>query len=392
MRRKLRMGMVGGGRDAFIGAVHRHAATLDGEIELIAGAFSADPKKSRLSGRDLLLDPARVYGSYVEMAASEAALPNDKRIDFVSIVTPNHMHFPVAEIFLKAGFNVVCDKPMTYSLAEARKLRTLVKRSGKVFALTHNYTGYPMVKEGRELVKKGRLGEIRKIVVEYSQDWLSTLLESTGQKQADWRTDPKRSGVAGCIGDIGSHAENLARYMTGLRIDSLCSDLTTFVPGRKLDDDGNILIRYKGGARGVLIASQISPGEENNLVIRIHGSKAGLEWSQQNPETLIIKYAGAPAKILRRGHGYLGKTANGNTRLPPGHPEGFIEGFANIYKEAAKAIREEVGGRKVKAHDYPDVEDGVYGMAFIETTVKSSTAKQKWIKFPRVWNLSQNRR
>ncbi len=384
MRRKLRMGMVGGGREAFIGAVHRHAAALDGDIELVAGAFSADPEKSRLSGRDLLLDAARVYGSYEEMAQKEAALPNDKRIDFVSIVTPNHMHFPVAREFLMAGFNVICDKPMTLSLAEARKLRTLVKRSGKVFALTHNYTGYPMVKEGRELVKNGRLGEIRKIVVEYSQDWLSTHLESTGQKQSAWRTDPERAGVAGCIGDIGSHAENLARYMTGLRIDSLCSDLTTFVSGRKLDDDGNILIRYKGGARGVLIASQISSGEENNLVIRIYGSKASLEWNQQNPETLFIKYPDAAAKILRRGHGYLGKTATGSSRLPPGHPEGFIEGFANIYKEAAKAIREVAVGKKVKAHDYPNVEDGVYGMAFIETTVKSTTSKQKWIKFPRV--------
>ncbi len=384
MKRKLRMGMVGGGRDAFIGAVHRHAAALDGEIELVAGAFSADPKKSHLSGRDLLLDPARVYGSYEEMARKEAAWPKDERIDFVSIVTPNHMHFPVAREFLKAGFNIICDKPMTFSLAEARKLRAMVKRSRKVFALTHNYTGYPMVKEGRELVAKGRLGEIRKIVVEYSQDWLSTDLESTGQKQSAWRTDPERSGVAGCIGDIGSHAENLAHYMTGLRIDSLCADLTTFVAGRKLDDDGNILIRYRGGARGVLIASQISSGEKNNLVIRIYGSKAGLEWSQQSPETLFIKYPGAPAKILRRGHGYLGKNAAGSSRLPPGHPEGFIEGFANIYREAAKAIREEASGGKIKAHDYPDVEDGVYGMAFIETTVKSATSKQKWIKFPRV--------
>ncbi len=376
--------MVGGGRGAFIGAVHRHAAALDGEIDLVAGAFSSDAERSRQSGRDLFLDTTRVYGSYVEMAQKEAALPRDERIDFVSIVTPNHLHFPIAAEFLKAGFNVVCDKPMTHNLAEARKLRTLVKGSGKVFALTHNYTGYPIVKEARDLVKKGRLGEIRKIVVEYSQDWLSTMLESAGQKQAAWRTDPKQAGLAGCIGDIGSHAENLARYITGLKIDSLCADFTTFVPGRKLEDDGNMLIRYKGGAKGVLIASQISPGEENNLVIRIYGSKAGLEWSQQSPETLIIKYAGDPAKILRRGHGYLGKTATGNTRLPPGHPEGFIEGFANIYREAAKAIREEVSGKKVKVHDYPDVEDGLYGMVFIDTAVKSAASKQKWTKFPKV--------
>ena len=376
--------MVGGGRDAFIGAVHRRAAALGGEIELVAGAFSSNPKKSRLSGRDLFLDPGRIYGDYIEMAQKEAALPEGERIDFVSIVTPNHLHFPAACAFLKAGFNVVCDKPMTYSLAEARKLQTLVKRSSKVFALTHNYTGYPMVKEARDWVRKGKLGVIRKIVVEYSQEWLATKLESTGQKQAAWRTDPKRAGQAGCIGDIGTHAENLARYITGLEIESLCAEFTTFVQGRKLEDDGNILIRYRGGARGIFIVSQISVGEENNLHIRVYGSKASIDWSQENPNSLNINFMDRPSHNLTRGKDYLGKTASDNTWLPPGHPDGFIEAFANVYRQAAKAIREEVSGNKVKTYDFPSVEDGLYGMAFIETAVKSAASKQKWTKFPAV--------
>ena len=376
--------MVGGGRDAFIGAVHRRAAALGGEIELVAGAFSSNPKKSRLSGRDLFLDPGRIYGDYIEMARKEAALPVGERIDFVSIVTPNHLHFPAACAFLKAGFNVVCDKPMTYSLAEARKLQTLVKRSSKVFALTHNYTGYPMVKEARDWVRKGKLGVIRKIVVEYSQEWLATKLESTGQKQAAWRTDPKRAGQAGCIGDIGTHAENLARYITGLEIESLCAEFTTFVQGRKLEDDGNILIRYRGGARGIFIVSQISVGEENNLHIRVYGSKASIDWSQENPNSLNINFMDRPSHNLTRGKDYLGKTASDNTWLPPGHPDGFIEAFANVYRQAAKAIREEVSGNKVKTYDFPSVEDGLYGMAFIETAVKSAASKQKWTKFPAV--------
>ena len=381
MKRKLRMGMVGGGRDAFIGAVHRRAAALGGEIELVAGAFCSDPRKSRLSGKDLFLDPGRIYGDYIEMAQKEAALPQGERIDFVSIVTPNHLHFPVASAFLKAGFNVVCDKPMTYSLAEARKLRALVKRTGKVFALTHNYTGYPMVKEARDWVRKGKLGEIRKVVVEYSQEWLATKLESTGQKQASWRTDPRRAGQAGCIGDIGTHAENLARYITGLEIESLCAEFTTFVPGRKLEDDGNILIRYRGGARGLLIISQISVGEENNLHIRIYGTKASIDWSQENPNSLRLNLPGRPALKLSRGNEYLSKTAAANTWLPPGHPDGFIEAFANVYRQAAKAIREEVTGKKVKPYDFPGIDDGLYGMAFIETAVKSAASKRKWTKF-----------
>lgn len=376
------MGMVGGGRDAFIGAVHRHAANMDGQIELVAGAFSAAPEKARLSGQDLLLDPTRVYGNYEEMAQREAALPEDRRIDFVSIVTPNHLHYPVAKAFLEAGFNVVCDKPMTYSLTEALELRDLVTRTGKVFALTHNYTGYPMVKEARAMVREGKLGPIRKIVSEYRQGWLSTDLENTGQKQSTWRTDPSRSGSSGCMGDIGTHAENLARYVTGLKIDSLCAELTTFVGGRRLDDDGNVLVRYQGGAKGIVFASQVSIGEENNLIINVYGTKAALEWHQEHPNELIVKYPDQPRQIYRRGNPYVGEAASGHTRIPAGHPEAFIEAFANIYSEAARAIAEEVSGQEITAHDFPDVHDGVYGLAFIETCVKSASSDQKWVKFP----------
>ena len=376
------MGMVGGGRDAFIGAVHRHAASIDGQIEFVAGALSADPEKARLSGEDLLLDPTRVYASYEEMAQREAALPEDRRIDFVSIVTPNHLHYPVARTFLEAGFSVVCDKPMTHSLAEAIQLRDLVRTTGKVFALTHNYTGYPMVKEARAMVRDGKLGTIRKVVSEYRQGWLSTDLENTGQKQSSWRTDPTRAGAAGCMGDIGTHAENLARYITGLKIDSLCAELTTFVEGRQLDDDGNVLVRYQGGAKGIVFASQISVGEENNLIINVYGTKAALEWHQEHPNELIVKYPDQPRQIYRRGNPYLGEAAGAHTRIPAGHPEAFIEAFANIYSEAAQAIGEELSGQDVSEHDFPNVDDGVYGLAFIETCVKSASSDQKWIEFP----------
>jgi predicted dehydrogenase len=281
--RKLRYGMIGGGRGAFIGGVHRIAAIMDGQAVLTAGAFSSDPERSRASGEDLFLDPSRVYGSYQEMAKAEAKKPADERLDFIVIVTPNHQHFPPAKLFLESGFNVVCDKPVTFNLAEAKKLRVIVKKSKKVFVLTHNYTGNAMVKQARELVQSGYLGEIRKVVSEYPQGWLSTHIEASGQKQAAWRTDPKRSGAAGCIGDIGTHAENLARYITGLHIDSICADLSTFVKGRALDDDGNILVRFKGGAKGIIHASQISVGDENNLNIRVYGTKAAIEWHQEHP-------------------------------------------------------------------------------------------------------------
>lgn len=384
MKRKLRYGMIGGGRDAFIGGVHRMAANLDGNMELVAGCFSSDSKKSKLSGQDLFLDPKRVYSNYEEMARVEAVLPPEQRLDFVSIVTPNHLHFPVAKCFLKAGFNIICDKPVTFDLAEAKKLRTLVKKSGKVFALTHNYTGYPMVKHARELVQKGKLGTILKIVAEYPQGWLLSALEKEEQKQAAWRTDPKRSGASCCIGDIGTHAENLGRYITGLEIDKICAEFTTFVPGRQLEDDGNLLLRYKGGAKGILYASQISAGEENGPHIRIYGTKASLEWHQPEPNQLIVKYPDKPTEIHRPGNSYLSAHVAAFQRLPAGHPEAFLEAFANIYREAGKAIADEVSGRKVKAYDFPGIDDGVYGMAFIETTVKSAQSKQKWTAFPKI--------
>jgi len=373
--------MIGGGRGAFIGAVHRLAAAMDGKAELVAGAFSSVPARSRASGADLLLDPARVYGTYSEMARAEAALPRERRLDFVVIVTPNNEHFPVARLFLEHGFNVVCDKPMTWSLAEAKRLRTLVRRSRKVFVLTHNYTGNVMVKQAREIVRSGRLGKVRKVVVEYPQGWLSTKLEDTGQKQAAWRADPKRSGASNCLGDVGTHAENLARYITGLRIAELCADLSRFVPGRKLDDDGNILVRFQGGAKGVLHASQISVGEENNLNIRVYGTKAGLEWHQEHPNELIVKYPDRPREIWRRGNAYVDPSARRFARIPAGHPEGYLEAFGNIYLEAFRAIAAEVEGRpQPRDLDFPGIEDGVEGMAFLEAAVKSSKAGARWTK------------
>jgi len=384
MKRKLRYGMIGGGRDAFIGGVHRMAAALDGKMELVAGCFSSDPEKSLVSGQDLFVDPTRVYSSYEEMAEIEAAKPKAERLDFVSIVTPNFMHFPVAKCFLEAGFNVICDKPMTFDLKEAKALKNIVEKTGKVFALTHNYTGYPMVKEAREWAQKGKLGDVLKIVVEYPQGWLLKAIEQEDQKQAAWRTDPKRAGASCCIGDIGTHAENLARYITGLEIEEMCADFTTFVPGRELEDDGNILVHYHGGARGIVYASQISGGEENGLNIRVYGTKASLQWHQEYPNDLIVKYADKPRQVLRRGNDYLGKAAKDNSRIPFGHPEAFIEAFANLYLAAADAIADEVNGKypKKKGYDFPTVDDGVYGMAFIETAVKSAGSKQKWTKFP----------
>lgn len=379
--RKLRLGMVGGGREAFIGAVHRMAARLDGEFELVAGAFSGDPEKSRLSGEDLYLSQDRVYPSYESMAQSEAALPAEQRIDCVAIVTPNHLHFAVAKTFLEAGFHVICDKPMTFNLEEALALREIVARCGKVFALTHNYTGYPMVKEAREWVREGRLGEILKIVVEYPQGWLIENIDSVGQKQAAWRTDPSRAGASSCIGDIGTHAENLARYITGLELEALCADFTTFVEGRRLEDDGNLLVRYKGGAKGILYASQVSVGEENALRIRVYGRKASLEWHQEDPNDLLLKFPDRPAERHRRGNGYLSAAAKRFTRLPAGHPEAFIEAFANIYVEAARAIRDaEAGIVNPGSYDFPTVDDGVEGLRFIERAVASAKA-QGWVAF-----------
>jgi predicted dehydrogenase len=385
-KRKIRMGMVGGGRGAFIGAVHRMAAQLDGQIELVCGAFSADPAKSQVSGADLFLPGDRVYGSYAEMFKREKELPEGERMDCVSIVTPNHMHYPVAKLALEHGVHVICDKPLAFNLKEARALAALVRKTGLIFALTHNYTGYPMVKEARERVRSGQLGKIRKIVAEYPQGWLASLLEATGQKQADWRTDPTRAGASCCIGDIGSHAENLAEYITGLQIESVCAELTTFVTGRKLEDDGNVLLRFTGGARGILSTSQISIDEENALAIRIYGEKGGLEWHQEDPNTLILKWPDRPRQILRTGGGYgfLSAPALKATRLPAGHPEGYLEAFANLYRSFVAAVALAQAGKKVPAAalDFPTVEDGVRGMAFIETVVKSSKSNQKWTKMP----------
>ncbi len=383
-KRKLRYGMVGGGRGAFIGAVHRMAAQLDGQMELVAGCFSSDSKKSQLSGEDLFLPSDRLYSSYQEMVDREAALPIEKRIDFVSIVTPNHMHANVASPFLTKGFHVICDKPMTRTLEEAIALREVVKRSGSIFALTHNYTGYPMVKEARELVRKGDLGRILKIVAEYPQGWLLDQIETTGHKQASWRTDPAQAGASCCLGDIGTHAENLGRYITGLNIESICAEFTTFIPGRALEDDSNLLVRYEGGAKGVLYASQISSGEENNLTIRIYGTKGSLAWHQEHPNELKFQPKDAPAQILRRGNGYLSDTAKRFTRLPPGHPEAFIEAFANIYLEAGRAIRDRLDGKSNGPYDFPNVEDGVEGMAFLATAVESAKSNSKWTKFQRL--------
>ncbi len=384
VKRKLRYGMVGGGQNAFIGAVHRLAANLDGQIELVAGAFSSDAKNSQTTGDQLFLNPRRVYGSYATMARAEAALPPEERIDFVAIVTPNFLHAPVATAFLQAGFHVVCDKPMTLTLKEAKALRNTVRRTGKVFALTHNYTGYPMVKEARELVRSGKLGRILKVVAEYPQGWLLDKIEAQGQKQAAWRSDPKKAGASCCLGDIGTHAENLGRYITGLEIESLCAEFTSFIPGRKLEDDANLLIRYQGGAKGVLHCSQVSCGEENNLNIRVYGTKGSLAWQQEHPNELKFIAKNEPAKILRRGNGYVSDATKKFTRLPFGHPEAFIEAFANIYLEAVAAIRANLAGKRGGAFDFPTVDDGVYGMAFLETAVKSAASNAKWTKFPKL--------
>ncbi len=383
MKRKIRMGMVGGGRGAFIGAVHRMAAALDGEVELVCGAFSSNPERSRLSGADLYLPPERVYGNYEEMIKAEKKLPEGERMDFVAIVTPNHVHYPPAAMALKNGFHVICDKPVCFNLAEAKKLQKLVKKTGLLFALTHNYTGYPMVKQAKMMVQKGKFGAIRKVVVEYPQGWLSTRLEASDQKQAAWRTDPKRSGAAGAMGDIGTHAENLAEYITGLQIKRLCADLNTFVEGRRLDDDGNVLLEFDNGAKGILFATQIAAGEENNLRIRIYGEKGGCDWHQQEPNTLLVRWLDKPTEIYRTGVGKLYPEAEAHARIPAGHPEGYLEAFANIYRNFALCLRAHLAGKKPPKlyNDYPTIEDGVRGMRFIEKVVESSKSKQKWIRF-----------
>ncbi|MCC6459737.1 MAG: Gfo/Idh/MocA family oxidoreductase [Saprospiraceae bacterium] len=383
MKQKLRMGMVGGGIGAFIGGVHRMAAALDGEIELVCGAFSSDPEKSKHSGAELCLPPERVYDSFEDMIRKEKKLKPEKRMQFVSIVTPNHVHFAPAKMALENGFHVICDKPLAFSLKEALALEKVVQKTGMLFALTHNYTGYPMVKQARQMIRHGELGAIRKVVVEYPQGWLSTNVEASGQKQAAWRTDPARSGIAGAMGDIGTHAENLAEYITGLRITELCADISTFVPGRQLDDDGNVLLHFESGAKGILHASQISAGEENNLNIRVYGEKGGLEWRQMEPNTLVVKWLDKPVQLYRAGGHALYPEAQAHCRIPAGHPEGYLEAFANIYRNFALCIRARQEGKTPDPvyMDFPSVQDGVRGMQFIERVIESGKSSKKWIRF-----------
>ncbi|CAN5600584.1 Gfo/Idh/MocA family oxidoreductase [soil metagenome] len=381
-KRKLRMGMIGGSLDAFIGGVHRKAANLDGEIELVCGAFSSSPEKSKATGDALYLNPHRVYGSFEEMIKKEKELPGDLRMDFVSIVTPNFMHYAPAKLALENGFHVIIDKPLAFSLTEAKSLKKIVEKTQLVFALTHTYTGYPMVKEARSLVTPGEIGKVRKVYVEYPQGWLSTFLENTGNKQAGWRTDPTKSGAGGAIGDIGTHAANLAEYITGSDITEICALLNTVVKGRKLDDDSSMLLKFDNGATGVLLATQVAAGEENNLNIRVYGEKGGLEWRQEEPNTLVLKWLDRPKEFYRAGGGYLSETSKKATRTPSGHPEGYLEAFANIYMNFAKAVRDYKPGKKIDPakYDFPDVSDGVKGMAFVDTVIKSSKTNQKWTK------------
>lgn len=378
--RKLRYAMVGGGRDAFIGAVHRHAIALDGQCELVAGALSSNAEKARASGRDLFLAEARNHGDWQALLADELQRPAHERIDFVVIVTPNHVHFPVAQAFVEAGFHVVCDKPLVHTQAEADALVRAVARQGTVFGVTYNYSGYPMVRQARAMVRAGEIGEIRKVIVEYSQGWLATALEAGGNKQAGWRTDPAKSGAAGAIGDIGSHAENLIATVTGLEIAQLCADLGALVPGRALDDDANLLLRFSNGARGVLVASQINTGLENDLRLRVSGTLGTLDWRQEQPSELVHHPVDGPKRILTRGSPWLHAAAQRASRLPSGHPEGFIEAFANVYAGVVADIRARLEGVAVDplAADYPRVEDGARGVRFIERTVASAASEAKW--------------
>ena len=377
---RLRMGMVGGGEGAFIGAVHRMAAALDGQIDLVAGALSGTPEKSLRSGAALGLAPERSYPTWQAMLAGERARAPGERIHFVSVVTPNHLHYPVARAFAEAGIHVVCDKPLVHTSEQAADLIGVVRRSGVVFAVTYNYSGYPMVREARQLVRDGHLGELRKVIVEYNQGWLATRLEQTGNKQAGWRTDPARSGVAGAVGDIGSHAEHLAATVTGLELEALCADLSTFVLGRPLDDDASMLLRYAGGARGVLCCSQIGIGAENDLRLRVFGTRGSLCWRQEEPNTLEVQVLDAPLQVLRRGNPYLSAAAQAASRLPSGHPEAFIEAFANVYRGAAEAIRARLEGRAPDPllADFPTLEEGARGVRFIERAVESGRSEVKW--------------
>lgn len=383
MDRKIRLGMVGGGPDAFIGAVHRKAAALDGHFDLVCGAFSRSYEKSKETGEALHLNSDRIYESYDQMFEEELKRPENERMDAVSIVTPNHVHFDPAKKALQNGFHVIIDKPITFTLEEAKELEELTESSGCVLALTHTYTGYPMIKEAKQRIEAGQIGDLRKIYVEYPQGWLATPLESDGNKQASWRTDPEKSGAGGAIGDIGTHAANLAEYVSGLEITHLCADVRTAVEGRKLDDDSSALLKFGDDVSGVLMATQIATGEENDLKIRLYGSKGGFEWTHTDPNTLLYKPHEEPAQILRAGTGYLKDLAAKNTRLPAGHPEGYLEAFANIYVEFATAVNDHKNGEYKSSDDYdfPDVAEGVRGLAFVVNMLKSSDSDQKWTVF-----------
>ncbi|WP_276348207.1 Gfo/Idh/MocA family oxidoreductase [Daejeonella sp. JGW-45] len=386
MNRKLRMGMVGGGKDAFIGAIHRIAANMDGLAELSAGALSIDPDIARESGKMLFLPEDRTYVSFEEMIEKESKLPADKKIDFVTIVTPNFAHFAPAMAALDKGFHVVIEKPITFTLEEAKQLRQKVKETGLILLLTHTYAGYPMVKQAKQMVKNGALGRIRKIYVEYPQGWLSRLSEREGNKGAAWRTDPKKSGKSGSMGDIGTHAAHLAEYVSGLKITKVCADLNIVVEGRQLDDDGSVLLKFENEASGVLMASQVAAGEENALKIRVYGENGGLEWAQQEPNTLLVKWFDRPTEILRAGAGYadrLSSYATHNCRTPGGHPEGYLEAFGNLYRNFALTLSARIDGVEPSAEmlDFPSAEEGVRGMAFIENVVKSNASNEKWTDY-----------
>ena len=383
MSRKLRYGMIGGGPGSFIGSVHRIAAVMDGEAELICGAFSSSPEKSRETGEQLGLPAHKAYSGYEEMLETEKEMEPAERIHFVVIVTPNHMHFKPAKMAMEKGFDVVLDKPMTFSLKEAYELRKVQEKTGRLFCLTHTYTGYPMIKQARQIVKSGALGKIRKVFVEYPQGWLSDNEERKGNKQADWRTDPEKSGIAGCMGDIGTHAFHLAEYVTGLNVTALCAELNIVVPGRKLDDDGAAFLKFENGATGVLIATQVATGEENNLRIRVYGEKGGLDWCQEDCNSLQVKWPGQPAQVYRTGAPYNDSHANHNTRTPPGHPEGYLEAFANHYRNFSLVLRARLERRKPQKEwlDFPGMEDGVRGMAFVSHVVASAKSKTKWRNF-----------
>jgi len=386
MKRKLRMGMIGGGKDAFIGSIHRYASNMDGLVELVCGALSINPEIAKDSGQSLFLPEDRIYLTYQEMIEKEILQPADKRMDFVTIVTPNFAHFAPAKMALENGFNVVIEKPITFSLEEAKELKKLVEQTGLVLCLTHTYSGYPLVKQARAMINDGVLGKVRKVLVEYPQGWLTKLSEREGNQQAAWRTDPKKSGKSGCMGDIGTHAAHLSEYVTGLKITHLCADLNVMVDGRALDDDGNVLLKFNNGAAGVLMASQVAAGEENALKIRVYGEKGGIEWAQQEPNTLILKWHDAPTQILRAGSNYgdrLSSYANSNCRTPGGHPEGYLEAFANIYKNFATTLSAKLEGTVAskEAQDFPSVEDGIRGMAFIDNVVLSGQSDKKWTEF-----------